>query len=441
MYDLHSALDHHDRTTFVRANDVYVYDSKGKQYLDAIGGVGVVNVGHGVKEIVDALSQQAGTLAFSYGVHIDNEPRKALSKKLDDWAPGGMKPVKTLFSSGGAEANEGAIKLAYQYHWERGNPCKRRFISRWQSYHGNTVGTLSLSGRTKWRRMHDALLMDVPFIPPPYCYRCPWNLVYPGCELLCAKALGRTIQQLGQENIAAFVVEPIIGTTMSAVVPPDGYYQKIREICDENDVLFIADEVMSGIGRTGLNWGIENWSVTPDILTASKGLAGGYSPLGAAILSEKVWLAIENGTKKPMHSCTFGGNPASCAAGLAVLNYIEQYDLVSQAGIMGDRLLDCLFHELGGLSCVGDIRGKGLFIGIELVADKRTKKSFPPELDVAHKIEKAAFEKGLLIMAGVPGLLDGIGGDHLEILPPYTIQDEHIDFITSVLRECMDDWI
>ena len=425
--------------TLVRGEGVFVYDEAGKRYLDAVGGVGVVNIGHGVEEVVQAIAEQGRKLAFSYGTHIDNQPRKTLAAMLNAWAPAGMPPTKALFCSGGAEANEAALKIACQYHWERGHRNKRKVIGRWQSYHGNTVGALSMSGRTAWRRMHDGLLLNFPHIVPPYCYRCPWGLSPDDCGIQCAEELRRVIQQEGPENIAAFIAEPIIGTSMSAVVPADGYYQKVREICDEFDVLFIADEVLSGVGRTGRNWGIEHWGVVPDILTTAKGIAGGYAPLGATILREKVWRAIAEGTNKIMHSYTYGGMPVSCAAGVAVLRYIEEHRLVTRVSTIGDKLLSGLRTSLAGLPWVGDIRGKGLFLGVEIVADKKSKTPFPPELNVAHRIEATAFKHGLLVLAGVPGLIDGTGGDHFELLPPYTIDEEHVWFIVTTLVRTLEE--
>jgi adenosylmethionine-8-amino-7-oxononanoate aminotransferase len=420
--------------TITRGDGVYVYDDDGNRYLDAVGGVCVVNIGHGVQEIVDAMNEQAAAVTYTYGGIVDNGPRQALAQKLQDWAPPGMGHTKSLFCSGGAEANEAALKLAYQYHRERGNPTKRKFIGRWQSYHGNTVATLSMSGRTPWRSVNSPLLLDFPHIPPPYCYRCPWDLNYPECGLTCANELQRAIRQEGAENIAAFIAEPVIGTSMSAVVPPDEYYGIIRDICDENDILFIADEVMSGVGRTGRNWAIEHWGVTPDIITSSKGLAGGYSPLGAMILAEKVWTAIADGSGNVSHSTTYGGNPLSCAVGVAVLDYIEQHDLVTKAGVMGDRLIAALEEALVDVPYVGDVRGKGLFVGVELVADRETKETFPVEWNVGHRIEADALKNGLLVLAGVTGLVDGIAGEHIELVPPYVIEDEHVEFIVSTLR-------
>ena len=420
-----------------RGEGVYVFDESGKRYLDAIGGVCVANIGHGVPEIVEVLAEQARTLAFAYGSLVDNRPRQQLADKLQQWAPHGMGETRTLFSSGGAEANEGALKLTYQYHWERRRPTKRKVIGRWQSYHGNTIGALSMSGRTSWRVMHSPYLLDFPHIPPPYCYRCPWDQCYPGCGLPCAYDLLRTIRQEGPDNVAAFIAEPIIGTSMSALVPPPEYYQIIREICDEHDILFIVDEVMSGVGRTGKRWAIEHWGVVPDIITSAKGLSGGYAPLGAVILAEKVWSPIASGSQTVMHSCTYGGNPLSCAVGVAVLKYIEDHSLVQRADEMGHRLLAGLQTELGSLPHVGEVRGKGLFVGVELVAERDSKEPFPPEWNVAHRVEEEAFERGLLILSGATGTMDGVAGDHIELVPPYTVTGEHLDFTVSTLREAI----
>ena len=431
---LYGSFDGH-YVTMTRGDGVYVYDADGNRYLDAVGGVCVVNIGHGVQEIIDAINEQSAVITYTYGGIVDNEPRQRLAQKLQQWAPAGMGHTRSLFCSGGAEANEGALKLAYQYHRERGNPTKRKVIGRWQSYHGNTVATLSMSGRTAWRSPNSPLLIDLPHIPPPYCYRCPWDLTYPGCGLTCASELQRVVRQEGAENIAAFIAEPIIGTSMSAVVPPEEYYGIIRDVCDENDILFISDEVMSGVGRTGKNWAIEHWGVTPDIITSSKGLAGGYSPLGALILGEKVWTAIADGSGSVSHSSTYGGNPLSCAVGLAVLGYIEKHGLVARAGEMGDRLIAALEEALLDIPYVGDVRGKGLFAGIELVADKETKTPFPAEWDVGHRVEAEALKRGLLVLAGVAGLVNGAAGDHIELVPPYVIDDENVEFIVSTLRD------
>ncbi|MFC2177474.1 aspartate aminotransferase family protein [Actinomycetota bacterium] len=422
----------HSYRTIVRGEGSHVYDDQGKRYLDAASGVGVVNIGYGVEQVVAAIAEQARTLAFSYGGLVDNRPRQELASMLQRWVPDGMGHTRTLFCSGGGEANEAALKLAYQYHWERGRPTKRKVISRWQSYHGSTIATLSMSGRTQWRRMHNPYLLDFPHIAPPYSYR------YPGEDIDRARELERVIRQEGPEHIAAFIAEPVIGTSMSAVIPDPDYYRVIREICDEYDVLFIADEVMSGVGRTGRSFGIDHWGVSPDIITAGKGISGGYSPLSATILAERLWRAIEEGSQTLGYLSTYGGNPVSCAAGVAALRYIEENGLVQRAGEMGDKLIDGLRREVGPLPIVGDVRGKGLFIGLEFVSDKQSKEPFPVEWDVTHQIADDAFDHGLIVLGGVTGVVDGIAGDHLEVLPPYVIEDADIEFIVSTLKASIE---
>jgi adenosylmethionine-8-amino-7-oxononanoate aminotransferase len=422
----------HSYRTMVRGEGVHLIDDQGQRYLDAASGVGVTCIGYGVESVVAAITEQAQTLAFSYGGGVDNRPRQELASTLQRWVPDGMGETRSLFCSGGGEANEAALKIAYQYHWERGNPIKRKIISRWQSYHGNTIATLSMSGRTQWRSMHQSYLLDFPHIAPPYAYR------YPGEDLDRARELERVICQEGPEHIAAFIAEPVIGTSMSAVVPDADYYRIIREICDEYNILFIVDEVMSGFGRTGKNFGIDHWNVTPDIITTGKGISAGYAPLAAMVLGEKVWQAIADGSQRVSYSNTYGGNPLSCATGVAVLRYIEEHDLVKRTGEMGDKLIAALRKEVGPLSIVGDIRGKGLFIGIEFVADKNSKEPFPAAWDVTHQITKEAFNRGLILLGGVTGLVDGIAGDHLEVLPPYTLKDTDVDFIVRTLKASIE---
>lgn len=425
--------------TIVKGKGVYVFDENEKRYLDAAGGVGVVNVGHGVDEIVQAITKQAKTLAFVYGGSLDNRPRQELADKLQQWAQKGMGETKTFFCSGGAEANESALKIAHQYHRERGKPDKRLVIGRWQSYHGNTIATLSMGGRTQWRRIYGSYLLNFLHIAPTYCYRCPWRKTYPGCELDCAYELRRVIRQEGPENVAAFIAEPISGTSMVAVIPPPEYFPIIRSICDEYDVLFVVDEVLTGIGRTGEKWGIDHWQVTPDIITTAKGLSGGYSPLAAVMVAEKIWRTIARGSRRVMHSYTFGGNPLSCAAGVATLRYIEEHNLVSRSREIGSKLLNALQQELSDLSYVGEVRGKGLLLGVEIVADKETKEPFPVDRNITRRLVKKAFENGLLIIAGMAGLIEGVVGDHIQLSPPYVMEDEHIDFIVNTLSACISE--
>jgi len=420
--------------TLTQADGVYVFDNSGKKYIDAIGGVGVVNIGYGVKEIIEKISTQAKKLSYAYSGQMDNKPKQRLAEKLRRWSPEDMGEIKAFFTSSGSQAIEAAIKFSYQYHFERGDLNKKKIISRWQSYHGNTIGALSLSGRTQWRTMFSPFLMNFPHIPPPYCYRCPYELSYPACGIQCATELDRVIKQEGDENVAAFIAEPLIGTSMSSVVPPAGYYKKIRQICNKHDVLFIADEVMSGIGRTGKKFAINHWNVTPDLIAAAKGLSGGYTSLASLILGEKVWKAIEEGSGKTTHSHTFGGNPISCSTGLAVLNYIEKNSLVKRVEQVGNRFKEKLTSRLGDIPEVGDIRGEGLMLGVELVKNPETKESFPANWNVTKKVVERAFKKGLLVLGGAPGLIEGDNGDHFQLLPPYTIQEQDLERTLIILE-------
>lgn len=406
---------------------VYVFDEDGKRYLDGASGVGVVSIGHAVQEVVEAIKEQAEKLAFTYGGIVENRPQYDLASRVQNWTPNGMGETRTLFSSGGAEANEAALKLAYQYHCERGKHGKRKIVGRWQSYHGNTIGALSMSGRTQWRTSHDVYLLNFPHISPPYSYR------YPGKDEERAFELEKVIKQEGPDNIAAFIAEPVIGTSMSAIVPSPEYYSIIRDICDNYDVLFIADEVLSGFGRTGTSFAIDLWNVTPDIITAGKGISSGYAPLSATILSEKVWKQIQKGTGKVSYTSTYGGNPLSCATGISVLDYIAKNSLVERSRLMGDKLIKQLREKLGPLRIVGDVRGKGLFIGIEFVSDKKSKAPFPSEFRVTERIVAQALNEGLIVIGGVVGLVDGVAGDHIEVITPFVITDEDIDYVSNAL--------
>lgn len=423
--------------TLTKGKGPYVFDNSGNKYLDAVSGVGVASIGHGVEKVIEALADQARKISFSYSGQMDNKPKHKLAEKLHAWSPDGFGETKSFFCSSGSQATEAAVKLAYQYQCERGKPNKRKVVSRWQSYHGNTIGALSLSGRTAWRKMYSTYLLDFPHIPPPYCYRCPYGDTYPDCEIRCAQELDKTIEQEGSENFAAFIAEPVIGTSMSSVVPLEEYYPMIREICDRHDVLFIVDEVMSGIGRTGYKFSIDHWGVIPDLIATAKGLSGGYTAMGALLLREKVWRAIAEGSGSTTHSHTFSGNPLSCTVGAAVLEYMEENDLVNQSRKIGEKLKKSLEESLKEVPEVGDIRGTGLMLGVELISDPETREPFPVELNLTKKVVREARKEGLLILGGAPGLIDGKSGDHFQILPPYVITEEHVRELTEKLDRAL----
>ena len=413
---------------------VYLYDMEGKAYIDACAGVHVVSIGHGVKEIARAMSEQAEKVCFAYGQFI-SQPQIDLAQKIATLTPEGLSRV--FFVSGGSEATESAMKIARKYHVETGNPQKYKVVSRWQSWHGNTIGALSMSGRTSWRQDYVPYLLDFPHIHPPYCYRCAYGKTYPDCRLHCADELERVIKQEGAHCIAAFIAEPILGTSAAGVAPPDDYFPAIREICDRYNILMIVDEVVTGFGRTGVNFGIDHWGVAPDLIATGKGLSSGYTPMAATIAQDRIYDAIYKKSPAFVHGHTYGGNPLSCATALAVQNYIEAHDLIPRCARMGDLMLEQLM-PLQDLPIVGDVRGKGLLIGIEFVADKELRTPFDPGKGVTAMVVGQAFERGVLVMPGASGPIDGVNGDHIAVSPPFTVTEEEIGQIVRVLKESIE---
>jgi adenosylmethionine-8-amino-7-oxononanoate aminotransferase len=421
--------------TIVRGEGVWLHDADGRRYLDAAGGAAVVTIGHGVKEVARAIAEQAERVAYTYIANFTNEPLERLAARLTALAPAGLS--KVYFVSGGSEAAETALKLARQHHLLRGNTRKYRVVSRWQAYHGNTIGALSMSGRTQWFRDFRPYVLDFPHIAPCHCYRCPFDLAYPDCGVRCATDLERVIRQEGAESIAAFIAEPIVGTSGAALTPPAEYFRIVREICDRHDILFIADEVITGFGRTGKPFAIEHWGVVPDLVLVGKGISSGYAPLGGVLVRDKVVETFRATGASPFLPFTFAGNPLSCAAGLAVLDYAERHRLFARAGAMGAELFDRLRAKIGGSPLVGEIRGKGLLAGIELVADRATKRPFPAEAGVGRRVMAAALARGVVVLAGQPGLVDGIAGDHVLLAPPYVIEREEIATVVDVLATAL----
>jgi adenosylmethionine-8-amino-7-oxononanoate aminotransferase len=421
--------------TIVRGEGVYLHDRDGRRYIDAAGGAAVVTIGHGVREVVRAIAEQAERVAYTYIAQFSNEPLERLAERITDLAPPGI--TKAYFVSGGSEAAETALKLVRQYHMLRGKPGKYRIVSRWQAYHGNTIGALSMSGRTQWFRDFRPYVLDFPHIAPCYCYRCPFDQSYPSCGVRCATDLERVIWQEGADSIAAFVAEPIVGTSASALTPPAEYFRMVREICDRHDILFIVDEVITGFGRTGRPFGIEHWGVVPDLMLVGKGVSSGYAPLGGVLLHDRVVQTFRESGANPFLPFTFAGNPLSCAAGLAVCEYAETHGLFARAGTMGTELFRRLESTIGTSPLVGEIRGRGLLAGIELVADRATKAPFPPEAGVGRRVAAAALARGVVILAGQPGLVNGVAGDHLLLAPPYVIEPNQIATVVDILGSAL----
>ena len=410
---------------------VYLVDTDGRRYLDACAGVHVVSIGHGVQEIAEAMREQASKVAFTYARFL-TQPQIDLSDKIASLAPEGLSRV--FYISGGSEATESAVKIARKYHIQTGNPQKYRVVSRWQSWHGNTLGALSMSGRSSWRKDYVPYLLDFPHISSPYCYRCAYCEGGGSCSLQCAEELERVIHREGSEYISAFIVEPVLGTSACGVAPPPDYFPMIREICDRHNILMIVDEVVTGFGRTGRNFGIDHWGVVPDIMATGKGLSSGYTPIAATLAHERVYSAIYEKETSFVHGHTYGGNPLSCAVALAVQNYLEKHDLVARCARMGDLML-AQMKELEQLPIVGEVRGKGLLLGIELVADKEKRTPFDPGQGVTSALVDLVFQKGVLIMPGAPGLIDGVAGDHLAISPPFTISEDEVRQVVDAIRD------
>jgi len=419
----------------VRGQGIYIYDSDGKKYMDGSGGAVVVSIGHGVPEIQEAMMRQSGLISFTHGSQFTTEPAIELADRLIAMCPRGLDRVYYL--SGGSEAVETAVKMARQYQVDRGVPSKYKVISRWTSYHGNTLGALALSGHTGRRRYHQPLMMHTPHIAPCYCYRCPLNLKRESCAVECADELEKTILYEGPDSVSAFIAEPVVGATAGALVPKEGYFQRIREICDRYDVLLIIDEVMTGIGRTGRNFAMDHWKVAPDMIIAAKGLASGYTPIYCVITSENIHRAIREGNGAFIHGHTYSQNPLSCSVALAVLTYLEKHGLVERSAVQGAYLLEKL-QMLKRHPSVGDVRGLGLFCGVELVRDRKTKEPFDPKMKMNVLVGNRAFEKGLITYPGGGGA-DGVHGDHILLAPPFIIEKGEIDRLVDILDESIGE--
>lgn len=422
--------------TAMRGDGCYLYDSTGKAYLDGSGGAAVSCLGHGDPDVIAAVQQQVADLAFAHTGFFTSEPAEALANVLIEHAPGDLDRV--YFVSGGSEAVEAAIKLARQYHVERGAPERRHLIARKQSYHGNTLGALAAGGN-EWRRQQFApILVDVSHIAPCYEYvlRKDDESAFDYGQR-AAQELEDEILRLGPETVMAFVAEPVVGATLGAVPAVDGYFKRIREICDQYGVLLILDEVMCGMGRTGHLFACDADGVTPDILCIAKGLGAGYQPIGAMLCSLDIYQTIEDGSGFFQHGHTYLGHPVAAAAGLAVVQKILGQGLASRAGTQGTALSAALAERFGQHPHVGDIRGRGLFQGIEIVADRELKTPFEPARGIAARIKAAAFEAGLICYP-MSGTRDGKHGDHVLLAPPFIIEDAQIDELVTKLHTAID---
>ena len=407
----------------VSSDGCYIIDENGKQYLDGSGGAAVSCLGHGDPDVIKAVQDQISKMAFAHTGFFSSDPAEELAELLIDNAPGELDRV--YFVSGGSEAIEAAIKLARQFHIENGEPSRHHIIARKQSYHGNTLGALAAGGN-KWRRnQFEPILIDVSHISPCYEYvdKLKEETSFDYGQRV-AQELEDEILRLGTDKVMAFIVEPVVGATMGAVPAVPGYFKKVRNICNKYGVLLILDEVMCGMGRTGHLFASEFDEIAPDILCIAKGLGAGYQPIGAMLCSKDIYDRLGKGSGFFQHGHTYMGHPVACAAGLAVLKAILNRKLLSSINNKSNQLFNCLKTKLEHPN-IGDIRGRGLFIGIEIVKNIETKKPFDPNLKVAASIKHAAFEAGLICYP-MSGTRDGKWGDHILLAPPFIINENQI---------------
>jgi adenosylmethionine-8-amino-7-oxononanoate aminotransferase len=435
-----SYVFHRDMTSMpavaVRGEGPYVIDADGRRYLDACGGSAVSCLGHSHPEVIAAIHRQVDRLAFAYSGFFTSEPAEALAETLIRTAPHGLTHV--FYTSGGSEACESALKLARQYFVEIGQPKRHRFIARLQSYHGNTLGALAVGGNLFRRLTFEPLLTPAAHISPCYAYRgkrVDESLEDYGKRV--ADELETAILKLGPESVAGFLAEPVVGATLGAVPPVPGYFKRIREICDRYGVLLILDEVMCGMGRTGARYVASAEGIVPDLLFIAKGLGAGYQPIGALLVHRKIADAVTQGSGRFLHGHTYIAHTTACAAALAVQRVIDEQNLLPKVARQGELLMQALQTRLGQHPHVGDIRGRGLFIGIEFVRDRDAKTPFDPAEKLHMRVKQAAMERGLLLYP-MGGTLDGRHGDHVLLAPPFIMEDGMMEEIAVGTAAAID---
>jgi adenosylmethionine-8-amino-7-oxononanoate aminotransferase len=416
----------------VRGEGAYLLDREGKRYLDASGGAAVSCLGHSDQAVVAAVQRQLEKLPFAHTSFFSNEPMEALADALIERAPKSFD--KVYFVSGGSEAVEAALKLARQYFVEKGEPQRAHVVGRRQSYHGNTLGALAVGGNAWRRRQFEPLLIEASHVSPCYAYRGK----QPGeGDAAYVERLGRELEALFQQkSVLAFVAETVAGATLGAVPPVPGYFRRVRELCDRYGVLLVLDEVMCGMGRCGTLWAFEQEGVVPDMVTIAKGLGAGYQPIGALVVSKKIADAIQQGSGFFQHGHTYIGHAAACAGALAVQKRLHDDGVLSRVAPLGQSLEKKLKNAFADHPHVGDIRGRGLFWGLELVKDRATKKPFDPKLRLHARIKRAAMEAGLMCYP-MGGTIDGAQGDHVLLAPPFIADDTQLDELVDKLGKAI----
>ena len=426
---------HTELPKVARGEGVYLFDEAGRAYLDGSGGAAVSCLGHSDAHVKKAIKDQVDRIAFAHTGFLSSEPAEALADRLAELAPDGLDRV--YFVSGGSEAMEAALKLARQYHVERGEPARRHIIARRQSYHGNTMGALATGGNALRRAPFAPLLVEMTHVAPchPYRDQAPDESVADYLDRLIAE-LEAEIARLGPENVMAFVAETVVGATLGAVPPVEGYFRRVRELCDRHGILLILDEVMCGMGRTGTLFACEQDGVAPDICAVAKGLGAGYQPIGAMLCTGAIYDAIAQGSGFFQHGHTYIGHPTACAAGLAVVERLVDQGVAAGVGAAGDHLRGCLEEEFGQHPHVGDIRGRGLFLGLELVEDRETKRPFDPARRLHARIKAEALQAGLICYP-MGGTADGRAGDHVLLAPPFILTPDQAGELTDKLSRAI----
>jgi adenosylmethionine-8-amino-7-oxononanoate aminotransferase len=432
---LHRSIGH-DYPVAVSGEGIFIRDASGKEYIDASSGAAVSCLGHSNAEVRAAMHAQLDKLAFAHTSFFTSDAAEQLADDLVAHAPVGLDHV--FYVSGGSEAVEAALKLARQYFVERGDTKRKYLIARRQSYHGITLGALAIGGRAQQREKFAPLLIETHHVSPVYEYRERLSNETPGAygERL-ARELEAKIGDLGGENVIAFIAETVVGATLGAATAVPNYFKRVREICDRHGILLILDEVMCGMGRTGTLHACEQEGISPDIMVIAKGLGGGYMPIGAMLLQKKIFDTVANGSGAFQHSHTYMGHPLACAAALAVQQVIRRDNLLANVRRQGALLSRRLQERFGNHPFVGDVRGRGLFQGVELVADRTTKEPFDPARKLNALVKKEAMKRGLMIYP-MGGAADGVRGDHVLLAPPFIVTDANVDAIVERLGEAID---
>jgi hypothetical protein len=423
--------------TVVAGDGPFLIDRDGRRYLDASGGAAVSCLGHSDRAVIDAIKRQLDALPYAHTSFFTNEPAEALADALAAQAPAGL--ARVFFVSGGSESVEAALKLARQYYVEVGQPTRHRVVARRQSYHGGTLGGLSIGGNLARRELFGPILPAAWHVSPCYAYReraaDETDDAY--AERLAAE-LDAEITRLGPASVMAFVAETVVGATLGAVPPVPGYFRRVREVCDRHGVLLILDEVMCGMGRTGTMFACAQEGVVPDLLCVSKGIGAGYQPLGAMLVHERIYDAVVRGSGAFRHAHTFMGHATACAAGVAVQREIAERGLLARVRTLGDTLITCLRERFAEHPFVGDVRGRGLFVGVELVADRASRRPFDPSCAVHTRVKRAAMQRGMLCYPN-GGTADGVRGDHVLLAPPFIIEAQQLETIVETLAAAIDD--